>query len=37
MVSDFDPSEPKTWLTYLDMNNLYMYVDGPAREGLCLV
>ena len=23
MVSDYDPSKPKSWITYLDMNNLY--------------
>ncbi|XP_061191773.1 uncharacterized protein LOC133200019 [Saccostrea echinata] len=35
MVSDFDPSKPKTWLTYLDMHNLYgtsMSMPLPERD-----
>ena len=34
-VPDFDPSQPTTWLTYLDMNNLYgtsMSEPLPERD-----
>lgn len=34
-VSDYDPSKPNTWLSYLDMNNLYgtsMSMPLPERD-----
>ena len=31
-ISDYDPSKPNTWLTYLDMNNLYANIPHPEKD-----
>lgn len=34
MVSDYDPSKPNIWLTYLDMNNLYGTMSMPLSDSV---